>query len=451
MKKIFQLQGLICIMILFSTQLLAQNLKEYSVLESKVVGDVTIKTIGIVNEDQFGNKIVSSKLYMTEKKNGDYWVSISSNFSHMPDLVKYKYTVPKFDSNELNKLTAVIGTVYTYENGAQTITYPNGNEIINITREEDLVQYRNFTGEKNDWGNYYVRGAFVTPHPSYKSARRQVFFLEAKTKKAYNAVYDLPIIGSKDLETKLDSRTTTRTVKETLESGFTKPGDNRVYFVSKAGELIPFLQEVPNDNEFSHSNDNPNYYYAGPKDTIVKVTLDPLVIQYTRGDVVQYPGPNIRLHRNGGTFLRNLSGFSLKLPNGSKFEYKETPASWNNWLSFLVYENLPFTDGWLTKADGTKEEYKNGVNMAKKAAEEKAAEQRKYNERCRKWGKANIDRLKRETVWVGMPEGLMKETYTCTIEYKSATSTQYYLYNLFNNPLYSVWVSNGRITSISKF
>ena len=448
MKRLFYLPVFICLTMMYSTFTFAQNLKDYTVIESKKVGDITEKTIGIVSVDEFENKNVTGVLYMEEKANGDYWISKSRNFYHMPDLVKYKYTVPKLDSNNY---TAVIGTVYTYENGKQTITYPNGNKIINITRAEDLVQHNTFLERKSDWGYHYKINALEVPNKSYKLTKETIGFVDAKTKRFYYGVFDLPIIGSKGLETKLDSRTTSRSNVEIFLTGFTKYGDNRVYFVSKAGELIPYLQEVPNDHEFSHSNDNPNYYYAGPKDTIVKVTLDPLVVQYTRGDIVQYPGPNIRLHRNGGIFLRNLSGFSLKLPNGSKFEYLESPASWNDWESFLAYENLPFTNGWLTKPDGTKVEYKDGVNMTKKAAEEKAAEQRKSNERCRKYGKANIDRLAKEKMWVGMPEGLMKEEHRCVVEHKSATSTLYYVYTIFKTPNWAVWVSKGKVTSFTRY
>lgn len=418
------MQTIVCLLTLGgATQTLAQGLEGYTLKETKKIGNITEKTY--VQEDDFGN--VKQSYYMWEKKNGDYYISKDR---YGKDVIKYKHTVPKYEKDGNEGITP-IGTVYTYENGIGTITYPNGNKLVNVNRKEDLVSYEAFQERDNGWGITIKAKAFGNPNnfaidKSYQTAEKPLMAIPAKQTEGYRAVFDIMVVGQQE-----------------PRSGFSK-GDDRIYMVTLNGEFVPYLQKIPYCRD---DNGTEYYYWACATDDIEKLTNNPTTIHYKNGDLIQYPGPNMKLHRNGGTYLHNNTSSVLKFADGSRFEFASPAFDWFK----IVKPEMVLTDGWLIKTDGTKEQYKNGVNLAKKAAEEEAKEKKRYNALCQKYGKAHVDRLKRETVWIGMPEGLLKESYKYTVEHRSTTSTQYYLYNIMDKPFKSVWVSRGRVTSITNF
>ena len=97
---------------------------------------------------------------------------------------------------------------------------------------------------------------------------------------------------------------------------------------------------------------------------------------------------------------------------------------------------------------------KNGVVLGRKetAAAEKKAQQAKaakeqaaYNQLCKKYGKKYADAAWNGRIIVGMPEELLKKMYYCVLLYESGSSKKYD--SAAARAI--IWVTNGRISSIS--
>lgn len=97
---------------------------------------------------------------------------------------------------------------------------------------------------------------------------------------------------------------------------------------------------------------------------------------------------------------------------------------------------------------------KNGVVSGRKqtAAAEKKAQQAKaakeqaaYNQLCKKYGKKYADAAWNGRIIVGMPEELLKKMYYCVLRYESGSSKKYDSAEAGA----IIWVTNGRISSIS--
>ncbi len=82
----------------------------------------------------------------------------------------------------------------------------------------------------------------------------------------------------------------------------------------------------------------------------------------------------------------------------------------------------------------------------KKAQQAKAAkEQAAYNQLCKKYGKKYADAAWNGRIIVGMPEELLKKMYYCVLRYESGSSKKYDSAEAGA----IIWVTNGRISSIS--
>ena len=99
---------------------------------------------------------------------------------------------------------------------------------------------------------------------------------------------------------------------------------------------------------------------------------------------------------------------------------------------------------------------KNGVVSGRKqtAAAEKKAQQAKdakeqaaYNQLCKKYGKKYADAAWNGRIIVGMPEELMKKLYYCVLRYQSASRKKYDS----ADARAIIWVTNGRVSSISYY
>ena len=99
---------------------------------------------------------------------------------------------------------------------------------------------------------------------------------------------------------------------------------------------------------------------------------------------------------------------------------------------------------------------KNGVVSGRKetAAAEKKAQQAKaakeqaaYNQLCKQYGKKYADAAVNGRIIVGMPEELMKKLYYCVLRYQSASSKKYDS----ADARAIIWVTNGRVSSISYY
>ena len=190
---------------------------------------------------------------------------------------------------------------------------------------------------------------------------------------------------------------------------------------------------------------------------------------YSNGDLVRRTTRSgqiitqLSIHRNGGVLKsdgRNNPIFVF--PDGSVLQIKgfievKEGSSKRGYVcgapEMLMADEIILPNGTLTKPDGTKEEYifgKRKADLEAQAEAERAAKEKKeYDAMCQKFGKANVDKWNKDKeLWVGMPVSLMKEVTINKVVQQTATATRYHIYNVMNQPRWSVWVSNGKITSI---
>ena len=92
---------------------------------------------------------------------------------------------------------------------------------------------------------------------------------------------------------------------------------------------------------------------------------------------------------------------------------------------------------------------KNGVVLGKAAIEKKEqqAKQAAYNQLCKKYGKKYADAAWNGRIIIGMPEELMKKLYYCVLRYQSASRKKYDS----ADARAIIWVTNGRVSSISYY
>ena len=95
--------------------------------------------------------------------------------------------------------------------------------------------------------------------------------------------------------------------------------------------------------------------------------------------------------------------------------------------------------------------YKNGVLMtiAQEEAAEAAKQRANYNALCKKYGKKYVDAGSDGRIIIGMPEGLVKEFFYYKLTYQSAQSKKYRIYTSGGKWVKTVWIQNGRVSSIS--
>ena len=242
-----------------------------------------------------------------------------------------------------------------------------------------------------------------------------------------------------------------------------------------------------------------HYYFANTTDTIVDV-IDgkdnkTKTLKYANGDeVVIYYDKDVKnteqfkkhaiksssIHRNGGILTFNV----LRLPDGrvyqGSFMDRDGRAGVRSWsiydddrslpnASILSFDTLTYYSGNLMlPPDGRIVEYSHGQSEeeikreAQKSRQQKEAEEKAaYNKLCTKFGKKYVDAALAGKPIVGMPEPLFVVTFKPELSQEYANSKCYHVrgwglrngrssMTLTNKALkYSVWVTNGKISSIS--
>ena len=223
----------------------------------------------------------------------------------------------------------------------------------------------------------------------------------------------------------------------------------------------------------------PNFLAINSTDTIIECKeykdeygKDVTDFIYSNGDLVRRTTRSgqiitqLSIHRNGGVLKSDgWDNHKFIFPDGSVLQIKgfievKEGSSTSGYVcgapEMLMADEIILPNGTLTKPDGTKEEYifgKRKADLEAQAEAERAAkEKKKYDAMCQKFGKANVDKWnKNKELWVGMPVSLMKEVTVYKVVQQTATATRYYIYNVLNQPHWSVWVSNGKITSITVY
>lgn len=236
-----------------------------------------------------------------------------------------------------------------------------------------------------------------------------------------------------------------------------------------------------------------HYYFANKTDTIVDVIYDKSkekktlkyvngdeVIIYVDGDEDSFNGQVIissHIHRNGGILRRDV----LELPDGRVYEgsflnrYGKASRSLTSPISnapeanILSFDTLTYWYGTMTlPPDGRIVEYSHGQTeeeikreAEKKRKQEEAEEKAAYNQLCTKFGKKYVDAALAGKPIVGMPEQLFVAFFKPELSQEYANSRCYHVrgwslrngsssMTLTNKALkYSVWVTNGKISSIS--
>lgn len=242
-----------------------------------------------------------------------------------------------------------------------------------------------------------------------------------------------------------------------------------------------------------------HYYFANTTDTIMDV-IDgkdnkTKTLKYTNGDeVVIYYDKDVKnteqfkkhaiksssIHRNGGILTFNV----LRLPDGrvyqGSFMDRDGRAGVRSWsiydddrslpnASILSFDTLTYYSGNLMlPPDGRIVEYSHGRSEeeikreAQKSRQQKEAEEKAaYNKLCTKFGKKYVDAALAGKPIVGMPEPLFVVTFKPELSQEYENSKCYHVrgwglrngsssMTLTNKALkYSVWVTNGKISSIS--
>lgn len=269
---------------------------------------------------------------------------------------------------------------------------------------------------------------------------------------------------------------------------------DRLYKISVDYQLVPVVQIVDDiplpiactdtivSVEKNLTTKKRGDYYGAPE-----YREYDLKINYKNGDYIQTSGENViagSIHRNGGvlTFKKanNKLITTLTFPNGDKYVgtfggYDSTNNySYQTYLTFQLSElsitNIVFEDGTLIKQDGTTLEYIGRMNEQQIAEERKAEAKRKkaadakataeYNKLCRQYGKKYVDAAYGlYQPLVGMPEELLKKALNLELV---ETGNNYKFYRVLGwgmsgskltnaAILYSVWVSNGKVTHVKKW
>lgn len=252
---------------------------------------------------------------------------------------------------------------------------------------------------------------------------------------------------------------------------------NRLYGVKKDGSLMAMAQEL-----------NEEYYFASQHDSIVCATTlsDGVKLDYANGDnVLLWPNGdgiiNANIHRNDNLItIKQINDnivATIKYKNGDVFVgqsrafavYNELP-NYDETIYDIPFNNseharmLGFTDiipweGLMNKVDGSSYKIEKGLTPdvieAQKQAE-KAKEIAQYNELCNQFGKQYVDSALKGEVIVGMPESLLKAAFQTSL-YEEGNGYKIYRITGFgwvgntftDNALkYSVWVVNGKVSSI---
>lgn len=131
------------------------------------------------------------------------------------------------------------------------------------------------------------------------------------------------------------------------------------------------------------------------------------------------------------------------------------------YLAHLAYPKLKYYNGTLIKADGKQIEYTEGTSEIEIAAEKKAKDAEAmaiYKQLCNKYGKKYVDAALNKKPIVGMPEELLRKVFNLKLVKENVSGKLYRITGFgwtnsgstFTNSalLYSVWVRNGRVTSV---
>ncbi len=202
-----------------------------------------------------------------------------------------------------------------------------------------------------------------------------------------------------------------------------------------------------------------------------------LTINYANGDSIISTGAggpflveSGSIHRNGGVLtIKVVNGKLIQIltyPNGDKYigGFNELTCGDCLLLTDLETKKVKYLNGTLIKSNGKRIEYKDGKSEIEIAAAKKADDAEAmalYKQLCTKFGKKYVDAALNYKLMVGMPEELLLRSFTAKLV---ETGRNYKLYHItglgmtnFGHTLsdsvllYSVWVSNGRITSIKSW
>lgn len=131
----------------------------------------------------------------------------------------------------------------------------------------------------------------------------------------------------------------------------------------------------------------------------------------------------------------------------TNYKYSEHLSNGKEWNGLYVYEGDGSSE--VGKYYGDDGDYISNKEQAAKdnaaAKKQTAKEQAAYNQLCKKYGKKYADAAWNGRIIVGMPEELLKKMYYCVLRYESGSSKKYDSAEAGA----IIWVTNGRISSIS--
>lgn len=380
--------------------------------------------------------------------NGDF-ISYPEGDEGLEDMIPSMSFSSKKNASIGNwKLTKNNGIVCTYEADKEliTFTYPNGAIVTyQYVENENKISTR--------WSEMVARDSKTDPYGPKLSLYldnnhfKQLYLPNKKEPLKYIKMDRGPISGYYD--------------------GY------RLYNFTPEGQLAPI-----------HIIFNNQVAPANAQDSIISMTNTE--IKYANGDYLRMAqtltGVNYivsgTIHRNGGVLtIKEANGKIVKLltlANGDKYTGDFNPYNYMDDINRfwgtaygddlypgLSYPELTMWNGTYIKANGQTIKYKDGKTEKMIAAERQAQNAKakaQYNQLCKQFGQRYVDAALAQTPIVGMPEKLLQVAFNLRL-IESGTKYKMYRINglgwkdfgrtLSNNALlYTVWVSNGRVTDV---
>ena len=257
----------------------------------------------------------------------------------------------------------------------------------------------------------------------------------------------------------------------TISKPFLQKFGNHYYFVNATDTIVDVVIQADTIyNRIDHSITQINYLGA----TLKYTNGDWVKIDLHNQDRYDLSRQNLQsgiIHRNGGIW--EIGNHTLKLPDGRVFkgEFLDRNGSYSyeQEASSLSFDTLTYYFGsMMLPPDGRIVKYSFGQTEEERKREAEKNRQQKevvekaiYNQLCNKFGKKYVDAALAGTPIVGMPEQLFVATFKPELSQEYADSRCYHVrgwslrngssrMTLTNKALkYSVWVTNGKVSSIS--
>ena len=222
-------------------------------------------------------------------------------------------------------------------------------------------------------------------------------------------------------------------------------------FERVSGQYVPKLRRMPNSSTESYIAldeqkeiymripyiSNWNSYFAGRDSLLIIDGSDEIKIDLVNLSTYDVRESAIDKIENFDNVIKEYLLSNISIPNNRELS-----------IFCVSDENITKKVKVFSVKNGVVSGRKETAAAEKKAQQAKAAkEQAAYNQLCKQYGKKYADAAVNGRIIVGMPEELMKKLYYCVLRYQSASRKKYDS----ADARAIIWVTNGRVSSISYY